>query len=79
MQDFNLRATFPCASTSSTTQGSSCTLNTSANALFGGLATDGRRTTWEFAQIVLNDGGPDGVISTASGNKVFARQGVFAP
>ena len=79
VQAFNLRATFPCASTTSTTQGSLCTLNTSANALFAGLAVDGRRATWEFAQIAVNDGGPDGVISTAAGNKTFARQGVFAP
>jgi hypothetical protein len=79
MQDFNLRATFPCASTAATTQGSICTLNTSANALFPGLAVDSRRATWEVGQIVVNDGGPDGLISTPTGNKAFAKQGVFAP
>jgi hypothetical protein len=45
----------------------------------GGLAISGKRATWQIDQVSVNDGGPDGLISTASGNKVFAKQGVFAP
>ena len=79
VQDSTLNATFPCATTTSTTTGSICTLNTSANALVPGLVIDSKRATWQIDQISVSDGGPDGLISTASGNKVFAKQGVFAP
>jgi hypothetical protein len=78
-QDNTLTATFPCTSTASTAAGSSCTLNTTANALVPSLLVGSRRTTWQIDQISVLDGGPDGVISTASGNKTFAKQGVFAP
>jgi hypothetical protein len=79
VQDNGLNATFPCASTTDTTVGSTCTLSTSANALVGGLVIDSKRATWQIDQISVIDGGPDGLISTASGNKVFLKQGVFAP
>jgi hypothetical protein len=79
VQDNSLSANFSCASTASTTIGSTCNLNTTANALLGGLAVSGRRATWQIDQVFVNDGGPDGLISTPSGNKVFAKQGVFAP
>jgi hypothetical protein len=78
-QDFSLTATFPCTSTASTSLGSTCTLNTNANALVPGLVVDVRRTIWQLGQVSIVDGGPDGVISTPAGNKVLAKQGVFAP
>jgi hypothetical protein len=78
-QDSTLKATFTCASTTSTTTGSTCTLNTNANALVGSLLVAGRRTTWELDQLYVVDGGADGLISTPTGNKIFAKQGVFAP
>jgi hypothetical protein len=37
------------------------------------------RAVWELGKIELFDGGSDGVISTASGNTLFATQGVFTP
>jgi len=79
VQDNTVTATFPCTSTASTAQGGTCTINTSANAIVPGLVVASRRTTWELNQLSVNDGGPDGLISTASGNKVFAKQGVFVP
>jgi hypothetical protein len=79
VQDNTLTATFPCASTASTAQGSLCTVSTNANALVPGLVAASRRATWQIDQISVVDGGPDGLISTASGNKVFAKQGVFVP
>jgi hypothetical protein len=79
VQDNTVTATFPCAATASTAAGGTCTLNTNANALVPGLVAASRRTTWQVVQISVNDGGPDGLISTAAGNKVFAKQGVFVP
>jgi hypothetical protein len=79
VQDNTITGTFPCASTASTANGATCTLNTNANALVPGLVAASRRTTWQVNQISVVDGGPDGLISTASGNKTFAKQGVFVP
>jgi hypothetical protein len=79
VQDNTLKATFPCSVTTSTTVGATCTLNTDANAIVPGLVVPSRRMTWQIDQVQVLDGGPDGLISTPSGNKVFAKQGVFAP
>lgn len=79
VRDSTIKATFPCSATVGTGVGATCTLNTDANALIAGMLVANRRTTWEIDQISVFDGGPDGVMSTATGNKVFAKQGVFAP
>jgi hypothetical protein len=78
--DSSLDVTLGCtATTGNTAQGSDCNLLTNANALFGGLVRDGKRAIWRLDQVTVMDGGSDGLISTASGNKTFARQGIFVP
>ena len=74
-----LDITVGCTGTASTAQGSDCALVTTANAVLPGLVRDGKGTLWQLGQASVMDGGPDGLVSTASGNKTFARQGVFVP
>ena len=70
----------PCASTTSTTIGGTCSVNTSANAVQPGAIPDGgvSRAVVELAQIQVKDGGADGQAAT-SDNTPFAVEGVFVP
>ncbi len=78
-QDFPVPATLSCTATTSTTEGSACALSTSVNALIPGAVKDSKRAVWELDQIQVFDGGSDGDVDTASGNTLFAVQGVFVP
>jgi hypothetical protein len=78
-QDTPLRITIPCAATSDTTVGSTCSVNTTADAVIGaGAIVESKRTIWQLGQVRINDGGADGVVSTTP-NTLFAVQGVFVP
>jgi len=44
-----------------------------------GLVQATKRTLWQMGQVEVLDGGPDGNVGTATGNTVFARQGIFIP
>jgi hypothetical protein len=79
VQDTSFEATAPCAQTASTSIGSSCTLNTSANALIPGLVKDTKRTIWALDRVRVYDGGPDQDADTTGNNTLFATQGVFIP
>jgi hypothetical protein len=79
VQDTPLSATISCAPTTSDTVGSDCNLSTTVDALFPGAVKEGRRAVWQLGQVRVNDGGPDGLASTASGNTLFLDQGVFIP
>jgi hypothetical protein len=69
----------PCTATAANTAiGSSCTLNTTVDALVPGTIKEGRRAMWALGQVRVNDGGPDGVVSTTP-NTLFLVQGVFVP
>jgi len=77
-----VRIPFPvtgtCAFTSSTSVGGTCTVNTTANAVCG-CVFPGDRGNVEFTQpLVINDGGADGVVSTAD-NTMYLRNGIFIP
>ena len=79
MQDTPFRVTVPCAATGDTTVGSTCSVNTTADAVVGaGTIQEGKRTIWQLGQVRLNDGGADGVASTAP-NSPFMVQGVMVP
>ena len=67
-----------CAATASTAIGSTCSANTSANAAVPGAVKDGKRAVVEVGQIVVSDGGPDGVVGTTP-NTTFSKQGIFIP
>jgi hypothetical protein len=69
---------FACASTAAATVGATCTSSTSFNAVVPGLIKDGKRTVLGFNNLVVEDGGKDGLTSTAA-NTQFLRQGVFVP
>jgi hypothetical protein len=69
----------PCATTSSGSQGSTCSVTTTANAVAPGAAREGKRLVWQLGRFELYDGGPDGDADTPSGNTLFAEQGLFVP
>ena len=79
LQDTAFRVTVPCTATADTTIGSTCSTNTTADAVIGaGTIKEGRRSIWQLGQVRVNDGGADGVASTTP-NTLFATQGVFVP
>jgi hypothetical protein len=43
-----------------------------------GVVQAGNRAVWELGQVRVNDGGPDGTVSTTP-NSLFAVQGIFIP
>jgi hypothetical protein len=77
--DATLDATLPCSATADTTTGSSCLLNTSANAVAPGTIIAGARSVWELGKVRVSDGGADGDVSTSGDNQPFLVQGLFVP
>ena len=78
VNDLPLAFTATCAITTSTAAGGACSATTSLNAITPGAIKDGGRTVFEFTQIQVRDGGPDGLVSSGP-NDLYAVQGVFAP
>jgi plastocyanin len=76
--DTTFPVTVPCAGTSDTGIGSTCSITTTADALMPGAVPEGKRSIFELGKIEVLDGGADGVATTAP-NTVFASQGVFIP
>jgi hypothetical protein len=77
--DTSIFATVPCVATADTTVGATCSVSTTADTLVPGVAPEGMRSVWALDQVKVQDGGADGVASTAGDNEQFAVQGVFAP
>jgi len=67
-----------CLPTADTTQGSTCGVNTTANALAPGVVRNGDAAIWQVGQVELLDSGPDGVRGN-SDDELFATQGFFLP
>jgi hypothetical protein len=71
-----------CAATPGDTSiGGTCTTTTTADAVVpgaGGVVKEGKKANVEIGQIVVNDGGTDGLASTA-GNTAYERQGIYIP
>jgi hypothetical protein len=62
------------------TVGSTCSLDTTLDALAPGAVIEGARAIWEFGPTVVLDGGSDGDVDTAGdGEDVFVLDGVFVP
>ena len=77
-----LRFLVPCAETADLAVGSTCSVNTTVNALFGskpGAVRERQRAIWQLDQIAVWDGGEDGFIESRDDNTVLAVQGVFVP
>jgi hypothetical protein len=68
-----------CAATAGNTAiGSTCGVNTSANAVVPASVKDAKRAIVEIQQVQVIDGGTDGLVGTAP-NTLFAVQGIFIP
>jgi hypothetical protein len=70
--------TVPCASTVSTTIGSTCSIDTTSDALVANTIKEGTRAVWQLGKVDVLDGGADGVASTDP-NTRFLTQGYFVP
>jgi hypothetical protein len=70
-----------CSATADTTVGSTCSMTTTFDGIFGsGAIVEQKRAIWALATPPqLYDGGSDGVSTTASGNELFADSGLFFP
>jgi hypothetical protein len=89
VRDFNyfdnpFHFTVPCAETADTTIGSTCSLQSSVDALTppspgGQFLQEGKRSIWQLDRIALYDGGEDGYVTTLDDNTAFAVQGLFVP
>jgi hypothetical protein len=78
VSDTPFRVVLPCARTADPGIGSSCAVQTTADAVIPGSIREGRRSIWELGQVQVYDGGADGVASTA-GNGLFEDQALFVP
>jgi Tol biopolymer transport system component len=79
VSDTHFPYSVPCATTSDTTVGSTCSVSTSANAVLPGAVLAGMRAIWALGQIQVYDGGADGSASTTADNTPFMDEGVFIP
>jgi hypothetical protein len=79
VSDTHFPVTVPCAATSDPAVGSTCSVATSANAVVPGSVQPGQRAIWALGQILVYDGGADGLASTTADNTLFLDQGIFVP
>ncbi len=69
-----------------TTSGSTCNLNTTADAIVPGTLVEGKRAIWELGEVTVDDAGPNNTgyescpPTCGDGDEsTFLRQGVFVP
>jgi hypothetical protein len=79
VQETPLEMVISCTPVADPNEGSSCTSNTSVDALVPGAATEGKRMVWALGRVAVYDGGADGDANTPAGDTLFATQGVFVP
>jgi hypothetical protein len=77
--DIDYPVTTSCATTPSTTVGSTCQVLTTFDAVIPGSGNEARREVWELQQIRVFDGGADSDTDTTADNTVFERAGIFIP
>jgi hypothetical protein len=77
-QPIPYRFTAACVSTISATTGSTCNVNTTADAIVPGTVIENRRAVWQLGQIEVKDLGPNAIQGDGD-DGTFVRQGVFAP
>jgi hypothetical protein len=70
--------TLPCSATADTSVGATCSVTTTADVVLPGVIVEGKRAVWELGQVIVLDGGEDGLASTAD-NLPFLSQGLFVP
>jgi hypothetical protein len=77
--DLPFAFTIPCSPTAATDRGSTCSVATTADTLVPGTVVEGKRAIWDLAKVQVQDGGPDGLVSTKGGNALFEAEGIFIP
>ncbi len=76
----SISITVPCTTTpGSATIGSTCSVTTTVNSIIPGAVVSGSRAIYEVQGVQVFDGGPDGLVSTATGNTLFANQAIAIP
>jgi hypothetical protein len=78
-EDAELSVAVSCAPTASPAVGSTCGVDTTADAVIPGVALEGRRTIWAHGAVHVFDGGADGEAETLGDNDLFQTQGLFVP
>jgi hypothetical protein len=76
--DFPLRVVVPCTPTA-TSEGATCGVDTTADAVVPGFVRERERTVWQLGQVVLNWEGADGNPNTVEDNQPFVAAGLFVP
>jgi len=76
--DFAFSVPIDCVTTTDTTIGSSCPVNTTMNAVIPGLVKAGKTAVVQLHQVQVFDQGADGIRGN-SDDKVFEGQGIFLP
>jgi hypothetical protein len=71
--------TIPCAATADTSVGSTCSIDTTVEAIVPNAVKEGRRAVWQMGQVSVYDGGADGDADTTADNTLFMEEGVFVP
>ena len=79
VSDAVLGATVPCVATADATQGATCNLATTFDALVPGTVTESKRSIWALGAAQLDDGGADSDADTPADNTLFMTQGLFVP
>jgi len=82
MTDLQFPVAVDCLPQGSTTAapGSTCGVNTTANALVPGAVIPNKSAVVEIGEVILKDAGPNGVAENGGGDDdVFAVQGIFLP
>jgi ABC-type phosphate transport system substrate-binding protein len=85
-QDINFGVAVPCVATPASAAGSTCTVDTSADALLPNTFQEGKKAIVSMGGVQVKDAGPNGTIGSSCplscGNgdeEVFLGQGVFVP
>ena len=76
--DIQFPVPLDCLGTASAALGSTCGVNTTANALVPGFVLAGKQGVVELGEITLRDSGPDGTRGNTDDER-FATQGIFLP
>jgi hypothetical protein len=78
VSDTDFEAPVICAFTTDSTIGSTCSIDTTANAVLPSFVNQGARTLWELIRVRVFDSGSNGVLDD-SDDTLFAQQGIFVP
>jgi TolB protein len=72
--------TIGCAATAASAIGSTCSLDTTLDALIPGVVPEGKRSNWEIGRVEIQDAGADGIADPERDpTTTFATQGLFVP